>query len=310
MLLKVIYVDFLEKSGKIFFRGQCGDSMKEEMQKYWSEFKSGTKLMFNEFLDKKTNKKQRANMWTFSRLVNSFLIPICSILSILTANFSLFIVSIGITIFSASTDFFDGRSARKHNSFSEYGKLLDQVSDKVFSIMVGINLALFNPLFLLNLLGESIIAGINISYKLKYQNIDIKSTQIGRIKQWPLSAALILGFISLLIPNLTTATNILVVITFLLQLTTAISYIENNNSIKKLKMKKINALIEELDNNENEKVKTKIIENNNVMEENKDISRLEQCENLRNLKNELINNEIDTSLLDENNYQKIKNDYF
>ena len=31
-------------------------------------------------------------------------------------------ISIGITAFGGITDFLDGRSARKHNSFSEYGR--------------------------------------------------------------------------------------------------------------------------------------------------------------------------------------------
>ena len=66
------------KSDKIFFK-KCGDSMKETISEFLKNFKSGTKLMFKEFFNKETNKKQRANMWTFSRLIISFLIPICSL---------------------------------------------------------------------------------------------------------------------------------------------------------------------------------------------------------------------------------------
>jgi len=280
----------------------------KKIKKYWSIFKNDTKLMFKEFFNKNTNKKQRANMWTFSRLVTSFLIPILSILSIISANFSLFITSICVTGFAAATDFFDGRSARKHNSFSEYGKLLDQVADKIFSIMVGINLALFNPLFLMTLLGEGIIAGINISYKFK-NNLDIKSTQIGRIKQWPLSVSLILGFISLLIPNLTTITNIMVSLTFLLQLASASSYIINNNKkIQQLKIEEKNTLVNLNANleNKNEKVKTLDNKNNNRIENNKKISIEKQCENLRNLRNELIESNSEVDSLKSDGYQKRK----
>lgn len=283
--------------------------MKEEIKKYWSEFKSGTKLMFKEFFNKETNKKQRANMWTFSRLGTSFLIPICSLISIITANFSLFIASIGITGFAAATDFFDGRSARKHKSFSEYGKLLDQVSDKVFSIMVGINLALFNPLFLVTLLGESTIAGINISYKLKHNNINIKSTQIGRIKQWPLSISLILGFISMLIPSLNVAANIMVMLTLLFQIATAASYIVyNNNCIEQLKYKENNTSFDFETNfdKDNEKVKSIDSKYNNVTEKDKNISISEQRENLRKLRDELISNNTEINSFQKKGYQKIK----
>ena len=209
--------------------------MRDMIKNYWLELKNGTKTMFKEFFDKETNKKQRANMWTFSRLVTSFLIPICSLISILTSNISLFITSIGITTFGGLTDFFDGRSARKHNSYSEFGKFLDQISDKLFSIMIGINLSLFNPLFLITLGGEFAIASLNALYKSKYPNLDIKSTQIGRIKQWPLFSSLVLGFLSTLVPVISPITNMFILITFAFQLLTTSSYIkENEKNILKL----------------------------------------------------------------------------
>lgn len=262
--------------------------------------------MFKEFFNKKTNKKQRANMWTFSRLVTSFLIPICSLISILTSNFSLFITSICVTGFAAATDFFDGRSARKYNSFSEYGKLLDQLSDKIFSIMVGINLVLYNPMFLMTLLGEGIIAGINISYRLKYKDLNMKSTQIGRIKQWPLSVALILGFISSLVPSLSLLTKIMVLLTFMFQTATSASYIVyNNNEIKKLKENKDLFNLENDIEKETEKAKTKDSKENVVIKSKKTITTKEQCENLRKLRDELtysdkINN------LKKDGFQKTK----
>lgn len=284
--------------------------MKEIIKKYWSELKNGTKTMFKEFFNKETNKKQRANMWTFSRLVTSFLIPICSLISILTANISLFLGSIAITGFGALTDFFDGRSARKHNSYSEFGKFLDQVSDKIFSIMVGINLSLFNPLFLTTLLGEVGIASINVYYKAKQPNLDIKSTQIGRIKQWPLFLSLILGFVSTLLPSLSIVTNISILLTALFQLATAASYIKSNNeNIKILKTIDFEKNIDETENNNeknNEKVKTKSIEGKNNVENDKTLSKLEEYTKLRNVLNEImINKDINNNFI-ENSYQKTK----
>ena len=279
--------------------------MRNEIKKYWKQLENGTKLMFKEFFNKDTNKKQRANMWTFSRLVISFLIPIFSIISIITGTPALFLFSIFITGFGAITDFFDGRSARKYNSYSEYGQFLDQLADKVFSIMIGINLSLFNPLYILELLGEGIISITNILYKIKYKDISIKSTQIGRIKQWPLFTSLILGFISTLTPSLTIVTNITIILTILLQITTALSYVKNNEklveNIQKIKFNEFVKFDNELENkNKNEKIK--VIENKN----NKNLSKAKLYEELKNLRSELnILNEPST-YLDESSYQKTK----
>lgn len=273
--------------------------MGEMIKNYWLELKNGTKTMFKEFFNKDTNKKQRANMWTFSRLVTSFLIPICSLISILTANISLFIVSIGITAFGGLTDFFDGRSARKHNSYSEFGKFLDQITDKIFAIMIGITLSIFNPLFLITLCGEIGIASINVLYKSKNPNLDIKSTYIGKLKQGPLFGVLTLGFMSPLIPIISPITNIFILITFIFQIMTAGSYIKSNE----INIQKINnidnkniKLNEDINDEENEKVKTKSIDN-------KSSTKLEQYTKLRILLDEIIYNNI---IEKEDTYQKTK----
>ena len=282
--------------------------MKYEFKKFLKEFNNGTKTMFKEFFNKETNKKQRANMWTFSRLITSLLIPICSLISILTANFSLFICSIGITGFGALTDFFDGRSARKHNSFSEYGRLLDQIADKIFALMIGINLALFNPIFLVTLLGEASIVAVNIPYKLKYENLKIKSTLMGRIKQWPLFSSLILGFLSTILPSLNTITYISILITFIFQLATMDSYfMANNKQISELRNTDDNKLEELQDDFEKDKHKTKeITRNNNIIQNNNHYSRSEQCQKLKEIRDEIINKKTNINTIEENNYQKIK----
>ena len=155
----------------------------KDIKKFIKEFKIGTKAMFKEFFNKKTNKKQRANMWTFSRLIISFIIPIISVIASITGSIPILIAALISTAFGGITDFFDGRSARKHNSTSEYGKILDQVTDKIFALMIGISLTLFNPLFIINLLGESVISATNVIYKLKYKDLNIKSTKLGKIKE-------------------------------------------------------------------------------------------------------------------------------
>ena len=224
-----------------------------EIKKYYKELCSGIKIMFKEFFNKNTNKKQRANMWTFSRLIVSFIIPTLTLLGSITLSSSLFISAIGVTVFGAITDFFDGRSARKYNSYSEFGKLLDQVVDKVFSIMIGISLSILNPLFIINLLGESIISCVNISYHLKYKDIKKDSLMLGKIKQWPLGISFVLGFISTIVPGLSTITNISILITLLFQISALGNYIISN----KKEVERINA-----------KIKNNQIENEEILSRN------------------------------------------
>ena len=271
---------------------------------YISKFKIGTKTMFKEFFNKETNKKQRANMWTFSRLIMSFIIPILMILGGIFSSTALIGAAALTTAFAGITDILDGRSARKHKSFSEYGKLLDQVVDKIFSGIVGLRLSLFNPLFLVMLLGEGMIATTNLIYKKKYKDLNITSTMIGKVKQVPLCASLVAGFLSILIPGFPNITNITIIITLLFQLATTNSYIMQNSKAKdELKAKEIHDYINQLEEEEKNNEKVKVLEKSNG---NVDISKKEQYTNLRNLLLEIKNNKTIEENQNIEGYQKRK----
>ena len=246
----------------------------EQIKSYMDELNNGTKIMFKEFFNKDTNKKQRANMWTFSRLVTSFLIPIFLLISKLLGSMIMFPLALITTMYGAMTDFLDGRSARKYHSTSKYGATLDSITDKVFSGMIGISLALFNPLFLINIASEAIITLVNVYYKIKYNN-NIGTSKIGKIKQWPLSLSLVLGFMSVIAPTLTPITNTLIGLTTIMQIATIIDYQKiNRASITSIKEEQVlpNYHVE-IENNEE-----KITKN----------YRLEEYIKLRNVLNEII----------------------
>lgn len=193
----------------------------------------GIKVMFKEFFNAETNKKQRANMWTFSRLILPFFSLITSAIGIICNLAPLMIASSIIVAFGGLTDFFDGRSARKYNSTSEFGKLLDQITDKVFAGVVSINVAIINPIYIPVLLFEAAIAVVNTFYKRKYPNMDDKSAFIGRMKQYPLFMALGIGFLSNLNSILQITSKIFVLITLAFQTLTLSHY-----SITKYKIAK------------------------------------------------------------------------
>lgn len=266
-----------------------------------NEFKSGTKTMFKEFFNKETNKKQRANMWTFARLIIPLITILLSILAILISSPILFLVTGVVAGFGAVTDYFDGKSSRKHNSASQYGKLLDQVSDKIFAGIVGINLLFININYIYILLGELLIAAVNIGYKLNHNDLNISSTTMGKIKEWPLFITLALGFLSPINATLFTISNISIILTSLFQLTTTISYVESNNKeIENLKRKNIcsdiNLLEREQKENKNELVLTKEKQN----------TKLEQYKNLRNVLNEILETKKESNEFNLENYQKTK----
>ena len=249
-----------------------------------TEFISGIKLMFKEFVSKETNKKQRANMWTFSRLVLAFAIPITVFIGKFLILPSGYITAALLTIGATITDFIDGKSARKHNSISDFGKKLDILADKVFAFMMGISLSLINPLFIFNIIGEAMISSINIYYQTKYKELTPKSSFMGKVKQWPLSFTFILGYLSLFIPKLTLTTNIFIIISFMTELITFKNYIGfNNKEIKKLKLSTIL----------NETVKE------NTLEKSSELNKKEEYLKLRNILIEIKNQQ-------ENQTEKVK----
>ena len=197
-------------------------------------FINGTKIMFKEFFHKKTNKMQRANMWSFLRLILVIPISIFVILYFNTNNDSLLIIIGIMALIGGISDYFDGRCARKYNSFSEYGKKLDQIADKLFSSVLSIFLTLINPIFIVIFIMELLIIIINGLFNLKYRNINNDSNIIGKLKQWPLFSLLFISFFSNINKIIYHITFVLFIITAFMQLLTILSYIDKHNKeIKK-----------------------------------------------------------------------------
>lgn len=199
----------------------------------------GTKELFDEFFTREGNEKQRANMWTFTRLVLPFLIVITSSKSFTSKeerNKKIYLAySAILAAFAALTDYMDGKTARKYNTTSEYGKLLDQVADKVFAFVLGLNLTNLDHRYLRIVIGEMLISAVNLYYRRKDESIDIKSTTIGKIKEWPLFMTLASGYISSIDNRFDTVKNVLMNTTNAMQILTLHSYIKQNKELIKSK---------------------------------------------------------------------------
>ncbi len=129
------------------------------------------------------------NWLSFSRIIGSYAIPIMIYTG--TPATTLFSV-IGFIGFS---DFLDGKIARLLKVESEEGALLDAVSDKFFSINLILGILPKAPLFLINGMLESQISYINS--KAYDEGKNPKSSFWGKVKIWPLSIGLGLGYLSI-----------------------------------------------------------------------------------------------------------------
>lgn len=154
--------------------------MKEKLSERWEKFKN-TKFA-----------KQIPNIITWTRIGASVAAPIC-FLSRLHG------VAIGLWIGGAASDAIDGFAARKLDAFSEFGRKLDAVSDKIFALSIlAPSIILGNYFMLIPLLFEALISHIN----LKGEKLGFKpeTTRVGKRKTVCLFITLIASLISLTVP--------------------------------------------------------------------------------------------------------------
>ena len=193
--------------------------MKQAFERLKDEFR-------NNFRANKSFKSQIPNILTCSRGLAPFII----IPLILTGNITLGLIAGGLL---ASTDFFDGMLARKMHVESEFGRFIDPIVDKIFSLTLLITSAILNPIMILNIIPELAIA-INNTRALN-KGVQVKSSKVGKIKTWFLSANILLSFI----PNINYITRIMAsLITFEMQTATYMNYRKYNkeNMIKDVKV--------------------------------------------------------------------------
>lgn len=138
------------------------------------------------------------NWLSFSRVIGGASIPIMAYtgapLPLLFGNVT----------FLAISDFLDGLTARIiAKEETKEGAMLDAVSDKIFSILLIIGILPILPTFAINGILEGIISIIN-SKHLAIGGSP-KSNFLGKVKIWPLSISLILGYLALAIQNLNIA---------------------------------------------------------------------------------------------------------
>ncbi len=138
--------------------------------------------------------KNIPNMLTVSRIVSCIL----GALFFVTGNIP---VSVGLYLYGAVSDAFDGFLARKLNAVTELGKKLDPVSDKIYALsLIMPSIILGNYFMILTLFLEAIISGINIYSNHKHNKV--YTEKIGKIKTIMLFPTMITGLFSTIYPKL------------------------------------------------------------------------------------------------------------
>ena len=146
-------------------------------------------------------------------------------------------VAIILIIVASITDMLDGFIARTFNFTSDFGAKLDTIADKLFAGCLIISIILKKHLFLLCLIGETLIATINIISFIQKKKPYTK--YIGKIKTIILFITIILGFLSLIYSNLDTFVNILIIISFVFQIISCICYINYYFNFATMKTKRL-----------------------------------------------------------------------
>lgn len=202
------------------------------------------KKAFKDNLEKnKTLKSQIPNILTCSRALAPFIVtPL-----VLTGNIIPGLITGAIL---ASTDFFDGKLARKWHAESEFGTLIDPIVDKIFSITLLITGAILNPILIVNILPEIAISINNA--KAFSEDKKVESSLIGKLKTWLLSINILLSFI----PGIDNIIKIVATfITFATQSVAYIDYSEKNRKKREdVKKKEIVNIINEINESKEKKI--------------------------------------------------------
>lgn len=210
-------------------------TIKENWNNYMVEFKK----CFEDLKHKETFYKQIPNLLTVSRAVG--MIPVNILF--LTGNMVPGMILLGLLL---STDFFDGKIARKYGIVSKFGADLDAVCDKIMAVGLMLPLLFDLPLLIFNGLLEVLIASFNVMGRL--EGIDTKTLFSGKVKTWFLSLTLALGYLAKFIPGCKILFALSSLVTIPVQIETVLDYEKYINNAKKEQQEKETSEEEKIDN--------------------------------------------------------------
>lgn len=193
---------------------------------YIRKYKEKIKECIYDLKHRDTFYKQVPNLLTFSRAIGTIPINIL----FFTGNIIPAVILTGVIL---STDFFDGRIARKWNIQSKFGADLDAVCDKFMFLGLSFPLLISNPIIITNFILEGVISYVNVLGRIK--GLDTKTVFAGKIKTWFLSGTLLFGYLSKFFGFPSWIVSILASATFGAQVITIDNYAKEYKRMKKMK---------------------------------------------------------------------------
>lgn len=161
------------------------------MKKMIQEYTQQIKIAWNELKTPGSRIKQIPNILTSMRLLSPFvIIPMVATGNLLAAGVS--------TLLFSTTDLLDGFLARKLKATSKLGKDLDAITDKIFVGTLITSLLITNIMYIVPLMLETVIAGVNIHKKLNNQKTN--SSMTGKIKTTSMYFLITAGLINMYVP--------------------------------------------------------------------------------------------------------------
>ena len=235
--------DFIMKKGN----KEILSTIKEKWNYYMAEFKN----CLNDLKHKETVYKQIPNLLTVSRPIG--MIPVNILF--FTGNMVPGIILLGILL---STDFFDGKIARKYGIVSKFGADLDAICDKIMALGLMIPLVFSTPLLIFNILLEVIIASLNVMGRIT--GVDMKTLFSGKVKTWFLSLTLGLGYLVKFIPACSPMLIVSSIATLIAQIKTGLDYQKYIDTAKEMN-------ILNNDNNEDKDIEYRLFDTKNQINE-------------------------------------------
>ena len=234
------------------------------IKEYFNKYINEISMCIDDLKHKETFYKQVPNLLTFSRAVGS--IPIGFMF--LSGNVALGIISTGLLL---STDFFDGKIARKWDIQSKFGADLDAFCDKIMFLGLSLSLIINNPIILLNFVLEGAISIVNVYGRMK--GLDTKTVFSGKIKTCLLSLTLIYGYLVQFLGMSVSFLNILVSMTLGGQCVAFANYVKEYIRLNKEKQENLDIDIKSNTNTVEQEVK--LLDNSLDKTKNLEVSRTE-----------------------------------
>lgn len=128
--------------------------------------------------------KNVPNFLTFTRLIISFILPVCLFYFLPFKNFLVNLLLSALFIFFSLTDFLDGYLARKYNLETNLGKALDPIADKFFILFPLISLLAIKKIYFLwviILIGRELFI-MGLRQIALESNFDLKVSFTGKVK--------------------------------------------------------------------------------------------------------------------------------